>query len=133
MWITFKKSKKAKRLTWLLDAGAVWFSRRVVMPSLQVKALGGIRLGQKRSMRLMMVAIRVATFNAQKTTQTAIKGNSAWFMGAPAGSSWSSPGKGGEVTQGRGAWVMSSPKNRTEYTRLRCVPSTPAEACRLSM
>ena len=68
-----------------------------------------------------------------RSTQTRIKGKSAWSIGAPAGTSWSSPGKGGEVTQGRGAWVMSSPKKRTEYTRLRCEPSTPAEACRLSM
>jgi hypothetical protein len=39
----------------------------------------------------------------------------------------------GEVTQLRGAWRMSSPRKRTENTRRRRSPSTPAAACSASM
>ena len=37
------------------------------------------------------------------------------------GSSSIKPGKSGEVFQRRGAWLMSSPRNRTEKTRRRRV------------
>ena len=60
-------------------------------------------------------------------------GNSGWSIGAPAGSSSASPGNGGDVAHGRGAWTMSSPRKRTDSTRRRCVPATPPAACSVSM
>ncbi len=92
-----------------------------------------LSLFRSRPVPPILFSGKVAEKISARGPQTAINGNNAWSIGTPAGSSWSSPGKGGEVTHGRGAWVMSSPKKRTEYTRLRWVPSTPAEACRLSM
>ncbi len=44
-------------------------------------------------------------------------GNKAWSRAAPGGSSSARPGNGGEVVQVRGAWVMSSPRKRTDSTR----------------
>ena len=60
-------------------------------------------------------------------------GNRGWSIGAPAGSSSTRPGNGGDVVHGRGAWTMSSPRKRTDRTRRRFVPPTPPAACSVSM
>ena len=60
-------------------------------------------------------------------------GKSGCTIGAPSASCAARPGKSGEVGQGRGAWRMSSPSRRSENTRRRVLPLTPAEACKVSM